>query len=571
MQDNEEQPDAGTLTAPGFKHAGHTDSRQSYNGNEPTDSVKSEREATAMTSRSKVNGEDQTPATTETVINDLGQCPAVTSRNIHRRENLLPAPGGIEGFISPPRKQGHVSAPADHQSQQDRLPECPAPGHGVNNWIMTAAWAAKRAGCSTEEATTMIHARISRTPKSGEIENAVSKAYNSVPQGSYPPTIKESFSLDAMTRVAQALDGFGRVELHERSPINPKSCTPAKFLMHLFRPGERVFLCSGMTDREGVIWERDPDDTSHDPLALDALIYPQEGQGAWFLCNPVVGEWQSLERLISASNPNGFTLRSEECLTDYRYLLLESDEASTELWIQILAQLPLPIVSITTSGGRSIHALIRVDATNAKDWQDIKQAIAPALVTLGVDKGALSLVRLTRLSGCFRASKNQWQELLYINPQADETPINKLPVLPEAERISNAGKAMQGPIQRRIYTQPFEDFARVNKLPTGRTKVIPAGFQTDYQVAIERSGASDSTGDEESELAVIQQTEPTKKNAKASNGALVPSHVPSLHAEYDIVYHGNRPVANLAAIKRVLKNHPEWAGKIYYDTFLGRV
>ncbi|NBV85443.1 MAG: hypothetical protein EBS01_04090, partial [Verrucomicrobia bacterium] len=345
----------------------------------------------------------------------------------------------------------------------------------MNNWIMTAAWAAKRAGCSTEEATTMIHARISRTPKSGEIENAVSKAYNSVPQGSYPPPIKESFSLDAMTRVAQALDGFGKVELYERSPINPKSCTPAKFLMHLFKPGERVFLCSGMTDREGVIWERDRDDASHDPLALDALIYPQEGQGAWFLCNPVVGEWQSLKRLISASNPNGMTLRSEECLTDYRYLLLESDEASTELWIQILAQLPLPIVSITTSGGRSIHALIRVDATNAKDWQDIKQAIAPALVTLGVDKGALSLVRLTRLPGCFRASKNQWQELLYLNPQADETPISKLPVPPERERISNAGRVIQGPVCRRINLQPFDDFARVNKLPTDQVRVTNGG------------------------------------------------------------------------------------------------
>ncbi len=68
MQNNEKQPDAGTLTAPGFKHPGHTDSRQSYNGTEPTGSVKSEREATAMTSRSKASGGDETSIAMETII-----------------------------------------------------------------------------------------------------------------------------------------------------------------------------------------------------------------------------------------------------------------------------------------------------------------------------------------------------------------------------------------------------------------------------------------------------------------------------------------------------------------------
>ena len=68
MQHNEEQPDAGALTAPGFKHAGNTDSRQSYNGTEPTGSVKSEREATAMTSRSEASGGDETSIAMETII-----------------------------------------------------------------------------------------------------------------------------------------------------------------------------------------------------------------------------------------------------------------------------------------------------------------------------------------------------------------------------------------------------------------------------------------------------------------------------------------------------------------------
>ena len=368
-----------------------------------------------------------------------------------------------------------ATLPTDHQSRQVSLSECPNPGDGVHSWIMRAAWEAKHAGCSVEEAKTLIAAKISRQPRPGEIEGAVSKAYHADAQASYAPSIKESFSPDALTRVSLSLDGFGRTELLERSPVDPNSCTPAKFLMHLFKPGERVFLCSDLYAREGIIWERDQDDNSHDPHALDALIHPQEGNGAWFLSNPVLGEWQFVERLISASNPKGMTHRGEESLTDCRYLVLESDQASIELWIPILAQLPLPVVSITTSGGRSIHAMIQVNATNPKDWQAIRQKIAPALVTLGGDNGALTLVRLSRLPYCYRKSEEQWQELLYLNPGANETPISKLPVLSESERTANTDVASQGAVHGKLDLQPFEDFARINGLPSGQAVGASSG------------------------------------------------------------------------------------------------
>jgi predicted P-loop ATPase len=44
----------------------------------------------------------------------------------------------------------------------------------------------------------------------------------------------------------------------------------------------------------------------------------------------------------------------------------------------------------------------------------------------------------------------------------------------------------------------------------------------------------------------------------------------NLHAQYGISYNGNKPVVNLAAVTTVLTNHPEWRGKIFYDTFLNR-
>ena len=65
-----------------------------------------------------------------------------------------------------------------------------------------------------------------------------------------------------------------------------------------------------------------------------------------------------IPRLVSEHNPTGRTRRAEESLTDYRHLLIESDEVDPSLWLSVLVQLPLPILSIVTSGKRSIHALI---------------------------------------------------------------------------------------------------------------------------------------------------------------------------------------------------------------------
>ena len=101
--------------------------------------------------------------------------------------------------------------------------------------------------------------------------------------------------------------------------------------------------------------------------------------------------------------------------------MLESDEADAGDWLRCLVQMPLRIASICESGGRSIHALVRVDAESKADWDTKIKVIKPALVTLGADPGALSAVRLTRLPQAWRGDR--CQRLLYLNPTPDGTPI----------------------------------------------------------------------------------------------------------------------------------------------------
>jgi hypothetical protein len=91
-------------------------------------------------------------------------------------------------------------------------------------------------------------------------------------------------------------------------------------------------------------------------------------------------------------------------------MVLESDEAPVKLWLAALARIMPRIAAITSSGGRSVHALVRVDARCKKEWDDEKRKVM-GLVVAGADPGALSAVRLTRLPSCLRGDKQQ--KLLY--------------------------------------------------------------------------------------------------------------------------------------------------------------
>ena len=83
------------------------------------------------------------------------------------------------------------------------------------------------------------------------------------------------------------------------------------------------------------------------------------------------------------------------------------------------------IACICESGGRSIHALVRVDAASKADWDKRVGEIKPILIVLGADGRALSAVRLSRLPQAERGKRVQ--RLLYLNAQPDGVPILNQP------------------------------------------------------------------------------------------------------------------------------------------------
>ena len=226
-----------------------------------------------------------------------------------------------------------------------------------------------------------------------------------------PPSA--TFSPQALSKVADRLATIEPLpSLVQRSPIDPETVTSKAFLLSVYKPGEKVLVFDDFMSQGKALFEVD---RGHNQSV------PQGGpDGVWFLSNPVDG----LEYPNPRSN-NKPSRRSEESITSWRYLVLESDEADVDDWLRAVLQFPLKIVAVYSSGKRSIHCLVRIDAESKAEWDAQKNELKDTLVTLGADRGALTAVRLTRLPQCWRGDRKQ--ELFFLHPGADGTPIIDLP------------------------------------------------------------------------------------------------------------------------------------------------
>jgi len=204
--------------------------------------------------------------------------------------------------------------------------------------------------------------------------------------------------------------------LKRRSPV-PTWITPAEYLSAIFPHGDQVLVFRDYLSQGEALYQNWSLKVDRD--ALKSFVSGCK-DGAWFLSNPVDGEYHFNPRQDSMSR------RSEESITAWRYAVLECDHKPQEtwlpIWLRILVQLPLPIVSITSSGNKSLHALLRVDAESKAAWdQFVRGRLLPRLVPLGADGQALTAIRLTRLPGCYRG--DSLQKLLFLNPRATSQPI----------------------------------------------------------------------------------------------------------------------------------------------------
>ena len=230
--------------------------------------------------------------------------------------------------------------------------------------------------------------------------------------------------------------------LRSRSPMaitqEQGTATATLFLDAIYQPGERVLVFTTQTSQGDFLHE-----PGHGSFRLGKepgvhavpSVLPEGGrEGVWFLANPVCGTWEPNRNRTLPDGSQALGRRHGACVTSWRFLVLESDVATETQWLAALVQLPLPIVAAYTSGGKSVHSLIRLDADSKTQWDAQRDALMPVLCVLGGDPAAMTAVRLSRLPGCLRYGTRgpnglirydepRLQRLLWLNPEATAMPI----------------------------------------------------------------------------------------------------------------------------------------------------
>lgn len=119
-------------------------------------------------------------------------------------------------------------------------------------------------------------------------------------------------------------------------------------------------------------------------------------------CDPEIGAWICF-------NPVDGTVRKDANVTSYRYALVECDNMEPGKQLAAIHQMELPCAALVYSGGKSIHAIVRV---NAPDYAEYRKRVDYLYATcqkngLTLDQQNRNPSRLSRMPGILRAGQKQ--------------------------------------------------------------------------------------------------------------------------------------------------------------------
>ncbi len=185
---------------------------------------------------------------------------------------------------------------------------------------------------------------------------------------------------------------------------------PAKdlltYLKTLFRPDEYVgYVTNDVWEDGNGKWvpARGAFDRTAAELIEGIEKYPNDlgavlgdsksGVGAWIRFNPVDGKG----------------VRNEN-ITRFAYALVESDSIPVEEQYRLLMEHELPIACLVHSGGKSLHAIVRVDAPDADEYRKRVEFLYSFLGEHGfpVDVQNKNPSRLSRMPGVTRDGNRQY-------------------------------------------------------------------------------------------------------------------------------------------------------------------
>jgi len=309
------------------------------------------------------------------------------------------------------------------KSYTEALWRIPPPGSGCHPTLLGVANLGAKAGLEPNQIVADIRSAIPsgrRRVSNREIQDAVAKAVRECDQdrrGEYHGSRidrrelarrqrAEEASRERTKRIINAIPAADPADLWERSPVrltdDPRD--DAQLLLRgLFRSVERVWA--------GDTFEKHPPATRGEWVERWSA---GEDLPPFIILNPLTGEQ-------AETGAGTLSYRCDATVAAYRFALVEFDDLAIDqqagrvVW---LIDNGFDVAAVVHSGGKSLHAWLRVNAVDAEAWQrDVRDQLFPRLfIPLGADPACKNPARLTRLPGAVRAN-GQEQRLLYSDPR----------------------------------------------------------------------------------------------------------------------------------------------------------
>ena len=213
---------------------------------------------------------------------------------------------------------------------------------------------------------------------------------------------------------ARPLVDPGWVEAEETDvlPI-PEDWDPAgqliQYLQALFEPAENVGYVTESWEKDGK-WLPNRGSWSRTAGELIQELSQCDGD-----LGKVLGDWQPAAGAWIRFNPLDGKGCKNDNVTEYRFALVESDSVSLPKQKALMEALQLPCAAMVYSGGKSIHAIVRVDAADYGEYRRRVEYLYEVCRKNGLEPDTQNKnpSRLSRMPGITRGSSKQY--LLGVN------------------------------------------------------------------------------------------------------------------------------------------------------------
>lgn len=184
-----------------------------------------------------------------------------------------------------------------------------------------------------------------------------------------------------------------------------------EYIKALFKPDEIVGYVTGDV-WQGSDGRWSPSRGVYNRTAGDLLAALDKHPGD---LGAVVGDWEKEAGAWIRFNPlDGQGVKNDN-VVNFRHALVESDTLPVNEQIALYRKLELPIAALVHSGGKSVHAIVKIEAANNAEYRERVGFLYDHLAKNGVeiDKQNKNPSRLSRMPGATRNGKPQ--RLLAVN------------------------------------------------------------------------------------------------------------------------------------------------------------